>query len=174
MKAILLGGNSKKSNEEWIEDLKESLSSNFEDIAAVHYDHWDSEDEANLEGEKEKVKGILDEIEGDYIIIAKSMGIVIATYLIKKGKKPKYCIFVGFPLNEEDEGSELESNFDGFDIPTMFIQNQDERFMNPEQLERKLSEFKVSNFEVISGRGKEHAYTVEEIVDTIKEMDKKY
>ena len=102
------------------------------------------------------------------------MGMVIATYFVKKGEKPKYCIFTGVPIDESGEVNELEKNLKGYDIPTTFIQNTDEKFIKPKELEEKLTKIKVVEFEVSLGKGKEHAYNVEEIVETAKKMNQKY
>ncbi|MAG45711.1 MAG: hypothetical protein CMH63_02995 [Nanoarchaeota archaeon] len=175
MKVIAIPGNSKKSNEEWVVDLREGLVSCFENVEAIHYDHWKSNGEMDFEDEKEKVRRILENFGGDYVVIAKSIGIVVAMKLIKERKAtPKYCIFAGCPIDEEGDVTELERNLEGYSIPTSFIQNSDERFIKPEQLEKKLEELGVKNFRVISGKGEEHAYTVQEIVEASQRMNQKY
>jgi hypothetical protein len=107
-------------------------------------------------------------------MIAKSIGSVITMALIKEGKaNPKYCIFAGLPIEGRGD-TELERNLKGYNIPTVFIQNPDERFIKPDQLQKLLAKLKVKNFELVSGRGEEHAYTVEEMVEVAQNMNHKY
>ncbi|MAG52365.1 MAG: hypothetical protein CMH62_00210 [Nanoarchaeota archaeon] len=177
MKAIILPGNSKKSNEIWVDELKDGLMSCFDEVTAMHYDHWNSGEDMDFESEKRKAKEILGGINGDYAIIAKSVGIVITMTLIKEEKTtPKYCIFSGLPMDEDTTGpfTELKNMLKRYSIPTVFIQNPDERFIKPEQLREVLSNLGVKKFEVVNGKGQEHSYTVGEIVEVAQEMNKKY
>ncbi len=176
MKAIVLAGNSKRSNERWIEELGDALSPYFEETVVIQYNHWSAGGDIDFEGEKVKLERTIRETTGDYAIIAKSVGVGITTALIQDGKsRPKYCVFVGIPLRKDGTSIfDLETTLEGYAVPTTVLQNHNERFMKPDQLRDALARLHVTNCDVITGKGNEHKYTVTEIVEAVQKMSQMY
>ena len=98
MNAIILGGQSPR-HKEWVRDLALSLSGAFSEVRYLDYDHWDNGSaDINLDLEVDEASKL---VEGwdDYVVVAKSIGTVVATLAVSKGLlNPKHCVFLGFPL----------------------------------------------------------------------------
>ena len=127
------------------------------------------------QAEVDKLKTIIQSENRPYAIIAKSAGtgIAVETIANQNTRKPTYCVFSGLPItNKKTSKFGLIDHLPGYDIPTTIIQNPNERFIHPSQLEEHLKDINVTNTTIQLGKGNSHSYTVEEMVDTtIKEFN---
>lgn len=138
MNAIYLSGES-IHNKDWIYDTQDKLAPLFDKTIVQNYDHWDAgTPEINLNSELEKLALNAQNID-DYIIIAKSIGTVLATEAIAKNLiNPQKCIFLGVPINIiQKQGYPFAENLKFVNCPVLFIQNSDD----PVGKYRQLTEF---------------------------------
>lgn len=123
MNALLLPGNSRR-HEEWIEDLKNALAPNFENIETQHYRHWQSgEGNADVDheiGVAERKAAALK----PYVIVAKSIGTVIAVKGTAECKLyPDKLILLGVPINGGAPKDSFSKWLKAVNVPVVFIQN---------------------------------------------------
>ncbi|MEI6042343.1 MAG: hypothetical protein WCQ00_02130 [bacterium] len=164
MKLIILPGNS-KSNREWADKAALAFSNEFEDIYRQYYSHWEGDDaDINFEIELDKLVDNLG--SDDYIIFAKSVGIIVTLYGIFRGKiKPKKCVFVGFPINMAlKEGFNVTSWLREFKIPTVLIQNSNDPITSFDDLKNYLEPLNKTNIELIELEGDNHKYDDFELI----------
>jgi len=89
-KLIILGGNSIK-NKDWVINCREYLKETFPNIDSLNYNHWNDPENSkvNISIESEKLIEKINETE-DFIILAKSIGILISlTTIIENKLAPK-------------------------------------------------------------------------------------
>ena len=99
MNALLLPGNSPR-HVEWIEKLKLALVPHFQLIEAQHYRHWQrGEENADVDYEIGVAQKKASELN-PYIVVAKSIGTVVAAKGTAEGKlQPDKLILLGVPIN---------------------------------------------------------------------------
>lgn len=128
MNIVLLGGNSKR-HYQWVRDLAASLTSNGHTVILHDYKHWLTGDEsADIEYEINSLSKQLEPYD-NYIIIAKSVGTLIASLGIQRGAiKAAHAILLGVPLNG------VISTYPEFTDalkslpPTIIVQNSDDPY----------------------------------------------
>ena len=163
MHLIILPGNSKEFNEQWLYDSEAAYKDMFDSVTTHVYDHWKS-GEANADEEAEIVK--LEEeagkLDGEYVIFAKSVGTLITVSAVSKEKvMPKKCIFLGSPWGNQLEkafNKELAEALAKYAVPTLFIQQTDDMFLKCAQLEEVINGNKVKDYKLIEIPGSNHAY----------------
>lgn len=98
MNALILGGMSPR-HKEWVREVAAELEPHFETVRFLDYKHWDTPDaEMDLEYEIAQAAKLAEEL-GEYVVVAKSIGMVVATLANARGTlKPQYCVFMGLPL----------------------------------------------------------------------------
>src|SRR4030042_6785686 len=98
MNLILLPGNT-PGNKNWIEEVEQSLKPNFSSTNIQFYRHWQTGDDlVDLDHELEELVDKTSKLS-DYLIFAKSAGVVLSVKGICEGKiKPGWCVFVGTPI----------------------------------------------------------------------------
>ena len=97
MKNILILGGYSKINLNWIENMNEIFSENY-NTHIVKYDNWFNELDMNYDIEIEKIYKLIKE-NNITNIIAKSIGIYLIVELLKKYPiKINNIIFIGYPL----------------------------------------------------------------------------
>jgi hypothetical protein len=73
MNLVLLGGLN-PSNKEWIEEVHDSLQSSFDEVAVLHYAHWQRGDrEMDIPGEMDRLVETTSSWT-DFAVFAKSAG----------------------------------------------------------------------------------------------------
>ena len=106
MVTIILPGYS-AHNKTWLEETAEKIGVTGE-IRPIYWDHWD--DPARKFDKKEKAR-LIDGVAGKRMvdIIAKSIGTLIASYILQKSPdKIRKIIFNGIPLNDiKEEDKEI-------------------------------------------------------------------
>ncbi len=98
MHILLLGGNSPR-HYQWIRELETVLVAAGHTVVLHDYAHWATGASlADINAEIERLKGSIDS-EGDYVVIAKSIGTVIAALAINQGVlHPQKCLLLGTPI----------------------------------------------------------------------------
>lgn len=95
MHLILLPGNSSK-NKTWIQEVESDLGELFNSTYIHYYMHWeigDGNSLMNFDMELERLAGVVKE-NPDYVIFAKSAGVILALRGICEGiLSPKRCFF---------------------------------------------------------------------------------
>lgn len=100
MKILLLAGQG-INNKTWIEEVRDTFKTVYDDCEIMYYDHWESgEPKADVDKESEKLINIVNGINGEYMIFAKSIGSVIYLNSIGRlSKQPVKVVLVGVPYN---------------------------------------------------------------------------
>jgi predicted alpha/beta hydrolase family esterase len=174
MHLIILPGNSKEFNEQWLYDSEEAYKDLFESTTTHVYESWKTGDEiADVKVEADKLTKEAEKLEGDYVILAKSIGTIATVTAIGLGQiSPKKCIFVGCPWGSFSERQgEFESLISKFKVPTLFIQQTDDMFFKYAELEKVIKEAGLENYNLIEIEGNNHAY---DNYDKIKQMVKEF
>jgi len=63
----------------------------------------------------------------------------------------------------------VEYLFSGYQVPTLFIQNPDEKYMRPAELEETLKGLGAKNFHVVHGSGGVHSYVANSLFNLARE-----
>ena len=97
MNVLILGGNSKK-HYEWNRQLA-AYSISQGDTPVIHdYYHWSAGEELSINWELKRLRDTVASLD-TYIVVAKSVGTVIATLGVARGiLSPSRCIFLGVPV----------------------------------------------------------------------------
>lgn len=159
MDLILLPGNSIE-NKEWIEDVECAVSSDFNTTHVQYYDHWEKGGKViDLDVETGKLTKMTDSL-GEYVIFAKSAGVILALKGIAEGKiNPAKCIFAGtavpFALRL---GFDIKKWLGSCSVQSLFIQKEFDPAISFEDLTALLKTSGVKNYEVLKVSGSDHYY----------------
>ncbi len=123
MNALLLPGNSPR-HAEWIEKLKQAISPYFQHVETQHYRHWHTNTEkADIDYEIKIAKNKMKQY-GPFIIIAKSIGTVIAVRGVASGELiPEKLILLGVPIKSDVPKNLFNNWLSKVTIPMTFAQN---------------------------------------------------
>lgn len=122
MDALILGGNS-PSHKAWIRRAAEVLEPQFTSVKYLDYRHWERGGNANVKYEMAQAAKLSGELESGYIVVAKSVGTVIATLAVSEGKlNPARCVLIGFPLPMLKELPAIAPALDDLP-PSVFVQH---------------------------------------------------
>lgn len=170
MKLILLPGNS-KGTKEWIRRVEEVLRPLFEETVILEYEHW--KNGRKLIDLNHELKRVEKEAKGEYVILAKSAGVLLAVKgVFEKKLKPVKCVFLGTPI-PWGTGNKFEVHkwFENLAIPSLFIQNSHDPAMSYSDLWDYLDEMGVKTKKMVQLEGQSHDY---EDLETIKEEVRKF
>jgi hypothetical protein len=159
MDLIILPGNSKQYNEQWLYDSEKKYAPVFDSTTTHIFKHWETgEQMVNLETEVAKLQQEVQSKE-NYVIYAKSIGTVVTIKAVAEGKiSPKSCIFVGCPFSEMGEYKNFSNWVKNFNMHTLFIQQTDDPFFKYSELEKFIDENDIQNYELVEIEGNNHAY----------------
>lgn len=160
MRLVILPGNGQKSNELWTEDSAKALSEAFQDTYQGRYSHWGTDQEIiDFDQELQNLSEVLQN-EKEYVIFGKSAGAMLALYGVGKGVlKPERCVFVGLPLKWAKKNNfPLREWLEKFDVPTVLIQQTDDKFASFEEVQELLAELEKFNIELEQIPGSDHGY----------------
>ncbi len=162
MKLVILPGNSKKANEQWEQRSAATFAQNVpeKDIYQHRYEHWDSGAKIiNFDAELERLMEALKD-EKEYVIFGKSAGAMLAIYGVSQGKlTPKKCVFVGVPTKwAKEQQFPLEQWLETFDAPTTVIQQSEDPYATPAELQELLTQLKKENITLSEIPGNDHGY----------------
>lgn len=160
MNLYLLGGNGKK-NIEWVEYIEKELRSLFNKTSILRYEHWDLTENVDIDLERESSN--LTKLIGadkDYIILAKSAGMLTALKAIKEHKlTPRACVFCGFPLLwAEERHIPAKECLHEYNCSTTFIQNDADPFCPALQFKEILEQAGCRYYQFVEDIGNTHNY----------------
>lgn len=106
--------------------MAEALRPHFAEVRILDYRHW-SDPDSEMDIEQEITRAAqLGTGSSDYIIVAKSVGTVVATLAIARNLlRPARCVFMGFPLKVVHELPEMATAL-GQLPPTIFLHNEND------------------------------------------------
>lgn len=155
----MLPGNT-VGNKSWIEEVEQSLKPNFSSTNIQFYRHWQTG--GDLIGLDHELKELVDKTSklSDYLIFAKSAGVVLAIRGICEGKiRPRCCVFVGTPvLWANEKGFDFDKWITNFRVPALFIQQENDPAMPADGLKDYLNNKGVTNYKFIKIPGASHDY----------------
>lgn len=160
MHLIILPGNSKKYNEQWLYNSKKHFKDLFESVTTHYYKHWkENTDSIDLNHEVKKLTEKTENLD-NYIIYAKSAGTVTTIKALDQNKiSPKKCIFVGCPFKWAAENDpQFKKRFNSIKVPTLFIQQTNDPFFKYKSLEGFINKNPLENYQLIEIVGGNHAY----------------
>lgn len=167
MKVLILGGGSTR-HQAWIRELGSFMTQKGHDIILHDYKHWSTGDEmANVDFEINAVQEQMKN-ETDYVIVAKSIGTVIATLGIAQGVfRPKRCIFLGVPY------SGVVKTIPAFtqslkSLPqTIIMQNSLDPTASATDIREKLASVDSSHIILVETPGDTHNYVDFEAIESL-------
>ncbi|MDO8642396.1 MAG: hypothetical protein Q7R76_02275 [Candidatus Woesearchaeota archaeon] len=179
MNLLLIPGEGKDSNEQWLGDIEQKLlhhpNSPFQlqrHSTRLSYAHWYHDDqEFDPQRELFQLRLKLDTYGSRYyFVFAKSAGSVLFLQALADGApKPVGAVFAGVPL-PQDPASSMYKQYDVGEllkrhtVPTVIIQNADERFRKPVHLCASLAKWGATSCEVVVGTDPGHSYSVDTVV----------
>ncbi len=161
MKIVIVPGNSPK-NKEWTEKIEKFLRLNKKhDVLSIKYSHWDSgENIINIKEEAVKLGALLS-LSEEYLIVAKSAGILVSMRALLSGRiNPKSFIFLGLPLGWAIE-KEIDINlmFNKFSSSALIIQNDKDPVAPATEVRKFLKKLKTpKDIRLIEISGDTHDY----------------
>lgn len=121
MNILILGGESPR-HYDWVRQVASALQPHCEKVAYLDYRHWASGGGIDIEHEIVQVAQLAKGL-GEYIVVAKSIGIVIASLAAGRSLlHPTKCIFLGLPLGAVERVPEVRLSFAKLPLTT-FMQN---------------------------------------------------
>jgi|TARA_Y100000310_G_C20433073_1_gene692419 hypothetical protein len=140
--------------------VEQAIQYLFEDTEIQRYSHWDATDKKmDDDAELSKLISSVSETK-DYAIFAKSAGTKLALRAIQSGISPKKCVFVG----TSDRPDLLEE----YSVPTLFIQQIQDRINTSANLKEILEATGARNFVLKEVAGSNHHYSdIVELKDII-------
>ena len=158
MVTVILPGYS-VHNKQWLEETAQKIDADGE-IRTVYWDHWTNPEKKFNAKDKGR---IINDIAGIRMvdIIAKSIGTLVAAYLIQKSPlKIRKVIFCGIPLNDLSENDKEAIKLALKSIPfenIICFQNEEDPHASFGSVKRFLSGIN-SKVELISKPGSDHEY----------------
>lgn len=166
MNVLVLGGNS-PHHYQWVRDVAHTLERKGHTVLLHDYKHWKTG--AHMASILDEVADVSAQMSGrsGYVVIAKSIGTVIATLAIASGGlHPSRCILLGVPY----KGIAGETKTFLPSLPalprTVFIQNEHDPFGDAEGLDALLESSHPSTYDLVVMDGNStHDYTDYELLE---------
>jgi len=174
MHAIHVPGNN-PSNREVSFELAKRIKG-FETSTILEHPHWYSD---------KPDKGVVDIGEGsdrlmaaaegkgsDFIVVAKSIGTLLSLSAGSDSAsfRPSYVVYMGAPLNDGALAHPpVQRGLTGYDVPSLWIQNEGDPYMGAATLKNLLSEFGVVNMDFVALDGDTHEYDPSAVAEIIHE-----
>jgi hypothetical protein len=138
-------------------------------VSYLDYKHWATGEQMDLEFEVVEA-GRLAEGLGDYVVVAKSIGCVVATLATARGMiAPKKCVFLGFPLGVIHDLPEVDTALLKLP-PTTFVHNEFDTVGSAEEVKAYIAAHAPANYNLQTIPGNQtHDYTD---FDTIVQLAK--
>ena len=158
MNIVILGGNSPR-HKQWIRDVKTALESSFDEVRLLDYKHWATgADSADIDYEITQTAKLVEDLD-DYIIVAKSVGTIIAMTGCASGVlKPHALLLMGVPLRGyEDIATELSQAIAALPNVT-FLQNENDPFGTSDEVEALIKKSPPKQWRLIKSAGDTHDY----------------
>ena len=165
MNALILGGESPR-HYEWVRTVAESLRPHFDKVVYLDYRHWTAGGSSDIDYEIGQAALLAQEL-GEYIIVAKSMGTVVASLGTARGElHPLRCIFMGTPLGLVERVAGAPEATQKLP-PTVFIQNEHDPDSSAEQVQAFVAERGNKQASCVVVPGDTHDYIDFALIDRI-------
>lgn len=159
MNILLFGGNSQR-NKDWIHEVGDVLSSDFEKSIVHDYEHWDGRGEfIDFDLELSRLSTVTDGLS-PYVVFAKSVGSILTLKAINLGLlSPTKCVYAGLPIVlAEEDGIPLQDLLKNNPVPTKFIQNTHDPLASYSRLTEYLKTAAVMDYQTVELEGDTHSY----------------
>ncbi len=161
MKIILLAGNG-SDNREWIAKVVNSLKEHPIEIITLEYEHWNRGKDKiiNIDFELEKLVSLVNQINDEYIIFAKTAGVALTLKgIYEESINPKKCIFLGVPLVwARLNNFSIDDWFFNYEHETLFIQKTDDPDFYYVELLEYLKGKSLRNYKILEIGGNDRKY----------------
>ena len=160
---IIIPGNG-PTNKEWAEKAQDFFATHFKSVSIQYYDHWSNGSELiDMKVELDKFTGTVKSLDGNIVILAKSIGTVLFMLSIhSKSIDPSWiskCVFVGLPPEwARTNGFDVDSWSSAFTIPTTLIQNDNDPVVTAEGIRKEQVDGKFRNMILVEVKGDDHVY----------------
>lgn len=158
MKVLVLGGQN-PTHFDWVRELREIFEEAGMLVVLHDYAHW-LRDEPNIDfaAELKAITALAADL-GDYIIVAKSIGTILATVGIAQDQlQPKATVFLGFPLKSFEHNEDVASALSHLPT-TIFVQNEHDPLGSYDDLQTYLQPLVPPTSIMIPLSGETHNYT---------------
>ncbi len=170
MNLIILGGYS-DYNKEWVENIRKTFGGLFNSVEILYYENWkDYKEDVDIRSEVENLKKLA-EGKNDLVIFAKSVGVALTLQAIRNGYiKPIKCIFAGTAYEwSKENGWDMDELLNNFAIPSLFIQQTNDRTTSSTVLREVLNKSGVKNYNLLELPGEDHKYNdIQEIIKNVE------
>lgn len=170
MNLLFLPGNDKR-NLKWAHEVTESLRPLFSIIRVGSYHHWQTGAPfIDMELEQKNMSELTNNFS-PYILLAKSIGVLLALKCMKEGSmNPQKCVFLGTPVRLANRMQyPLESWLHEYRVPTLWIQKDEDPACRSRILLDLLKTLDVPMSTFIEIPGENHHYEVSEVQGLIEE-----
>lgn len=156
MNTLILGGESPRHHE-WVRNVAEAVQPHFDKVVYLDYRHWASGGNSDIEYEIGQASQLAQEL-GKYIIIAKSMGTVVASVGTARGNlHPERCMFMGMPLGLVERVTGASAAV--YQLPpTVFIQNEHDPYSSAKQVQAFITSHGNKQASFVTVPGDTHDY----------------
>lgn len=158
MKLVILPGNS-ASNKVWNEIMSDAFADMFPKRYAHSYAHWKSgKNIIDIDAEADALVSHVGTEE--IVILGKSIGAVLAIKCVAKNYvHPKKCVLMGLPIEwAREHGMPPETWMDAFNVPTLFIQNDNDPVAPCSDTKYFLKRYASKQFSTVIIEGTDHKY----------------
>lgn len=160
---IIIPGNG-SSNKAWAEKARDYFGDDFKSVSVQYYDHWSSGGESiDMKVELDKFMDTVNSLDGNIVILAKSIGTVLFMFSIHSKlvdpSRISKCVFVGLPPEwARINGFDIDSWSTAFNRPTTLIQNDNDPVATAEDIRKEQVGGKFKNMTLIEVKGDDHVY----------------
>lgn len=164
MQALIFGGMSPR-HQAWVREVSAALQSDFDEVRLLDYRHWDSQNSA-MDMEYEIAEAVrLAEGLTDYVVVAKSIGSVLASLATARGLLvPRHCLFMGFPLRVVLEEFPETAKALPHLPPTIFLHNESDPLGTSEAVRAYVAEHAPRQYALQTLPGDTHDYVDFELI----------
>ena len=156
MNVLILGGHG-DHNSKWVRQVAGVFQLRGHAVTFLDYRHWGGKEPADKAYELDQAVRLAGLFNGDYIIVAKSLGTVIAVLGIQSGRlRPARCVFCGFPLKGVLDARE-QIQLDMLP-PTTFIQHEFDPWGAASDVTEYVRRYGNSSAQVEALPGSSHEY----------------
>lgn len=151
MRVLLLGGQNPR-HAEWVRAFAGELESAGHATAFVDYQNWSEGGDTRVPHEMDVAAAITKEW-GDFIVVGKSIGSVIAIEGIGRGLlKAGAAVLMGFPLTALTHDAEIRGAA-GLLPPTIVFQNERDPFGSAQEVSAFFTEYGPAGCRVVTNFG---------------------
>lgn len=160
---IILPGNGPK-NKEWAEKARDFFYTYFKSVTIQYYNHWSNKsDLIDMDMELNKLTNTANSLNGNMVILAKSIGTALIMYAVYSRKIDQAhiarCVFVGLPPEwARTNGFDIDGWSAAFTVPTTLVQNNNDPVAKTEDIQKEQIDGKFNNITLIGVKGDDHVY----------------